>query len=491
MTFTPTTIATVHGTPIQVSSEDNGASDLVLNANFTALATVCAAFDVDTDAHTISAASPYTFSGGGGVPGTGGGDSFWEEVSGGIVYDNNVGVGTGTTAPAAPLHVKSSTTSAPTMRVENTAQYTQRVAEFVGYGSPNNDVYIDGFGAFNAKSLVCWIVADYTAIKLASAASMVWTSAWANGTGDVGLARASAGWLKVSDASTGYGGIIASGVGIGTGTTAPSAALHIVPAGTTAPIIVGSTAAPIFSVGTAGNATLSSGMRVGYNADYQADPTVTGVDLYWGPYVYSRWYFDGSHHTHIRSNWGGALLLGTQTSDGAVCITDSGYVGIGTLPAAWPTSPLHVVAPNATTSPVVVQGPAWQSADLVQFKDTDSNVLCRLRYPEAGRVQLESDYIACLNGGAAWLGSNGYYLRLYYNEFTPSQGNMLVGTAGSPFAGGYYQKITLSGTPPAHNTSAGTAGDIAVDSSYVYVCTATGTEGNATWKRVALAADTW
>ena len=51
--------------------------------------------------------------------------------------------------------------------------------------------------------------------------------------------------------------------------------------------------------------------------------------------------------------------------------------------------------------------------------------------------------------------------------------------------------VNVVTTPPLHNTSAGTQGDIAVDQSYIYVCTTTGTDGNAVWQRVLLSADTW
>ena len=41
-------------------------------------------------------------------------------------------------------------------------------------------------------------------------------------------------------------------------------------------------------------------------------------------------------------------------------------------------------------------------------------------------------------------------------------------------------------TPPLHNTSSGTPGEIAIDSSYLYVCVATDS-----WKRIALTSSTW
>lgn len=49
----------------------------------------------------------------------------------------------------------------------------------------------------------------------------------------------------------------------------------------------------------------------------------------------------------------------------------------------------------------------------------------------------------------------------------------------------------IQGTPPASSSSAGIDGQIAVDNDYLYVCTLSGSEGNARWKRIALSLDTW
>jgi hypothetical protein len=73
-------------------------------------------------------------------------------------------------------------------------------------------------------------------------------------------------------------------------------------------------------------------------------------------------------------------------------------------------------------------------------------------------------------------------------QWLDSSGNVL---ATMDLGGKLTAKLNLTATAPAHNTSAGTVGDIAVDSSYLYVCATTGAEGNASWKRVALSADTW
>jgi hypothetical protein len=47
-------------------------------------------------------------------------------------------------------------------------------------------------------------------------------------------------------------------------------------------------------------------------------------------------------------------------------------------------------------------------------------------------------------------------------------------------------KLGPVATVPAHNTSTGTVGQVAYDSSYLYVCIAANT-----WKRVAWTAGTW
>jgi hypothetical protein len=40
----------------------------------------------------------------------------------------------------------------------------------------------------------------------------------------------------------------------------------------------------------------------------------------------------------------------------------------------------------------------------------------------------------------------------------------------------------------AISSTAGTAGQMLFDSGFLYICTVTGTSGNATWKKVALSA---
>jgi len=53
-------------------------------------------------------------------------------------------------------------------------------------------------------------------------------------------------------------------------------------------------------------------------------------------------------------------------------------------------------------------------------------------------------------------------------------------TLGTALAGA----AISSGTPIS--STAGTAGQMLFDSSFLYVCTVTGTSGNATWKKIAL-----
>ena len=65
-------------------------------------------------------------------------------------------------------------------------------------------------------------------------------------------------------------------------------------------------------------------------------------------------------------------------------------------------------------------------------------------------------------------------------------GLLLWDTAGYPVVSrtNAFERIPLLVAAPASASASGTAGDIAYDSSYFYVCTATDT-----WKRVAIA--TW
>lgn len=52
-------------------------------------------------------------------------------------------------------------------------------------------------------------------------------------------------------------------------------------------------------------------------------------------------------------------------------------------------------------------------------------------------------------------------------------------------------KLSALNTAPTSKTMVGTAGDIRVTASYIYVCTLTGIEGAANWKRVALDDTPW
>jgi hypothetical protein len=48
------------------------------------------------------------------------------------------------------------------------------------------------------------------------------------------------------------------------------------------------------------------------------------------------------------------------------------------------------------------------------------------------------------------------------------------------------QLVTKVQQPPSTSSSAGVAGQIYWDSSYIYVCTTSGIQGQAVWKRVSL-----
>lgn len=64
------------------------------------------------------------------------------------------------------------------------------------------------------------------------------------------------------------------------------------------------------------------------------------------------------------------------------------------------------------------------------------------------------------------------------NQLLSSDGNDLVWRSDTTFI----QWVS----PPSTKTSAGTAGQMAYSSNYLYICTTTGTEGNAAWKRIAM-----
>lgn len=64
------------------------------------------------------------------------------------------------------------------------------------------------------------------------------------------------------------------------------------------------------------------------------------------------------------------------------------------------------------------------------------------------------------------------------NQLLSSDGNDLVWRSDTTFI----QWVS----PPSTKTSAGTAGQMAYSSNYLYICTTTGTEGNAVWKRIAM-----
>jgi len=103
-----------------------------------------------------------------------------------------------------------------------------------------------------------------------------------------------------------------------------------------------------------------------------------------------------------------------------------------------------------------------QDAGIVNLRtrDKDGN--------EANRIGIDKDGAIVFNGAYTFPtadGSNGQSL------LTDGSGNISFGT---PTA-------TASASAPASATSTGTAGTIAYDSNYIYICTATNT-----WKRVAI-----
>ncbi len=72
-----------------------------------------------------------------------------------------------------------------------------------------------------------------------------------------------------------------------------------------------------------------------------------------------------------------------------------------------------------------------------------------------------------------WNISNGSSTTLFYQN-----GNIYYGSGVNLV----YQGPTV----PASSTAAGATGQISYDSNYIYICTAGGIAGAATWKRVAL-----
>ena len=77
-----------------------------------------------------------------------------------------------------------------------------------------------------------------------------------------------------------------------------------------------------------------------------------------------------------------------------------------------------------------------------------------------------------------------------YSTATPTENDLLLGSdseasnATKNFTVGALRDYMITSSVPATATSVGTAGTLAYDSSYLYVCVATNT-----WKRVAIA--TW
>tara|TARA_R100001510_G_C7645580_1_gene202931 strand:- start:96 stop:350 length:255 start_codon:yes stop_codon:yes gene_type:complete len=76
-----------------------------------------------------------------------------------------------------------------------------------------------------------------------------------------------------------------------------------------------------------------------------------------------------------------------------------------------------------------------------------------------------------------------------YSTTTPTENDLLLGTDADTFTKvthnftvGSLRDFMITSSVPATASSTGTAGTLAYDSSYLYVCVATNT-----WKRVAIA----
>ncbi len=92
--------------------------------------------------------------------------------------------------------------------------------------------------------------------------------------------------------------------------------------------------------------------------------------------------------------------------------------------------------------------------------------------------------------GIAFSGAHGtgFWRNTGNGNFAISVAGVLIayyepsGIANFVNAAKFFSDVTLSGSAPANHTSAGSAGQIAVDSGFIYVCT-----GTNQWKRVAIA----
>lgn len=77
--------------------------------------------------------------------------------------------------------------------------------------------------------------------------------------------------------------------------------------------------------------------------------------------------------------------------------------------------------------------------------------------------------------------------QLQANRITPITSGSTSGTASSIFAIPKVSNVEQSGFNAA-NTQAGMLGQMLFDDNYIYICTAAGSPGSATWKRVAISA---
>jgi hypothetical protein len=142
--------------------------------------------------------------------------------------------------------------------------------------------------------------------------------------------------------------------------------------------------------------------------------------------------------------------------------------GIG----ASPTAIIHIKAGTATagtapmkfTSGTLLTNPEVGSIEFL----ADSYYATITTSTERKKIVLATNTVTTTINES----TNGYVLK--YNSSTKTWVGAAEGTG-----------FSWAGTP-ATETAAGTAGDVAYDQNFMYVCTTTGTTGNAIWKRATL-----
>lgn len=126
---------------------------------------------------------------------TTGGSKFSVDVAGNVNIAGNI------TSAAQDVHLSNNTTS---------PAYIHSGSQGAGA-----DLYLAGAGTLTTVSLSV----GYTGATLRSPNSLSWTSGTAiNTSSDTGLSRYSAGVVKITDGSTGFGSLYAAGIGVGTTT---------------------------------------------------------------------------------------------------------------------------------------------------------------------------------------------------------------------------------------------------------------------------------